>query len=363
MEIYLDYAATTPLDEEILNGMKPYFWENFGNESSLHAFGRRAAYAVETARERVAAVLNVKPKEVYFTSGGTESNNWALQRLGTGSACVSAIEHKSVLEAAKWRKGGFSVAPCGQDGIVTAELVEGALLPDTGLVAVMAVNNETGCIQPLKEISALCKRKGLLLFSDCVQAANALDLKEVCAYADAICLSGHKIYGPKGAGVLVVKAGHLSPLLVGGEQERGLRGGTVNVAGAVGFSLALEKAQAMRGAYCRQTEAVRDLFEREVLSALDGDAFVDGENRAPNVSHITFREGGEAFLNKLDLMGVAASGGAACSVKSALPTHVLLAMGRSEDEARRGVRFSFGKYTTEEDAISAAQTVISCYKK
>ncbi|MDE7158903.1 MAG: cysteine desulfurase [Clostridiales bacterium] len=362
MEIYLDYAASTPLDEEVLNGMLPYFSEEFGNSGSLHAFGRRAAYAVETARERVAATLGVKPKEVFFTSGGTESNNWAVQRLGEGSVCISAIEHKSVSEAAKWRKGGFTVAPCGADGIVTAEHVKSALTADTGLVAIMAVNNETGCIQPLREISALCKEKGLPLFSDCVQAGSTLDLKEVCALTDAISLSGHKIYGPKGTGVYVVKSGHIVPLLAGGDQERGLRGGTVNTAGAVGFSLALEKVQKIREDYCKHTGEVRDLFERTVLGALKEEVKVDGVNRACNLSHITFKKGGVAFLSKLDLAGVAASGGAACSVGSARPTPVLLAMGRSEDEAQRGVRFSFGKHTTKENAKNAAELVISCYR-
>lgn len=356
----MDYAATTPLDEEVLREMLPLLKENFGNASSVHAFGRRAAFALESARERVSAVLGVKPFEVFFTSCGTEADNWAIRMFGEGSVCVSEIEHAAVLSAAELRAGGFSAAKCNRDGAVTADAVERALLPDTGLVAVMAVNNETGCLQPLAEISALCRKKGILMFSDCVQAGSVLSLKEVCSMCDAISLSGHKVYGPKGAGALVVKNGVLKPLIAGGEQERGLRGGTVNAAAAVGFAYALERAQNGREEYARHTACVRDLFERTVLNALGERVRADGENRAPNISHLTFTDGGSALLSKLDLMGVAASGGAACSVRSARPSHVMLAMGRTEREALSGVRFSFGKHTTKEQAVQAAEAVISC---
>ncbi len=360
MEIYLDYAATTPLDEEVLQEMLPLLKENFGNAASLHGYGRRAAYAVETARERVAETAGVKPSEVFFTSCGTEADNWGVRLLGEGSVCVSNIEHAAVLSAAERRAGGVSYAACNREGAVTADAVERALLPDTGLVAVMAVNNETGCLQPLAEISALCKRKGILMFSDCVQAASVLGLKEICSVCDAISLSAHKVYGPKGAGALIVKNGTLKPLIAGGEQERGLRGGTVNAAAVAGFAFALERAQKGREEYARHTARVRDLFESIVLSGLGERVRADGENRAPNISHLTFANGGIALLSRLDLAGIAASGGAACSVHSARPSHVMLAMGRTEEEARAGVRFSFGKHTTEEQAERAARAVISC---
>lgn len=369
MNVYLDYAATTPLDGEVLEEMLPLLKENFGNPDSLHSYGRKSAYAVTSARDRVARVLGVKPSEVYFTSGGTEADNWAVRALAPESgrsACVSAIEHHAVLGAAELLgKDRVTYAFPDENGIVTAEAVSRAMREDTGVVCVMAVNNETGCLQPLEEISALCASRGAILFSDCVQAASVLDLRAVCALCGAISLSGHKIYGPKGTGVLVVRKGiKISPLIAGGEQERGLRGGTLNPAGIVGFAAALERAQAEREAFSSRVRALRDLFEKRVLSGLNAAVRIDGENRAPNISHLTFGGiGADALVNLLDLSGVAVSGGAACSARSALPSHVLLAMGRSEEEARRGLRVSFGKHTTEEETVFAADTVISCVKK
>ena len=360
MNVYLDYAATTPLDSEILDHMLPYFKGEFGNPDSAHAYGRRTAYAVSQARDSIARVLNVQPGEVYFTSGGTEADNWAARRLGKGSVCVSAIEHHAVLQSAQLRAGGVTVAQANEQGIITAQAAAAALGGDTGLVCVMAVNNETGCIQPLKEISALCRLRGALLFSDCVQAACTQNLKEICGLCDAISLSAHKLYGPHGAGALVVKKGSgLAPLISGGEQERGLRGGTLNVAAIVGFSYALERAQAEREAFVSRSAFLRERFEQTVLRALGSAVQIDGENRAPNISHITFSRG-ESLLHRLDLAGVAASGGAACSAQAALPSHVMRAMGRSEEQARSGIRFSFGKHTTEEEVDFAAQQVIAC---
>ncbi len=361
MNVYLDYAATTPLDKDVLEKMLPLMRDNFGNPDSLHSFGRNAAYAVTQARDSVARALGVRPNEIYFTSGGTEADNWAVRSLAQGRhAVLSDIEHQAVLSAARLR-GNICFAHSNQDGIVTASAVEGALTPETGLVCVMAVNNETGCIQPIEEISALCKERGILLFSDCVQAATSQDLKRLCALCDCVSLSGHKLYGPKGVGVLVVKKGvKITPLIAGGEQERGLRGGTLNPAAIVGFAAALEKAQTEREAFCAHTARLRDAFEEEIFSALKERVKRDGINRAPNISHLTFQRGGEAFLNKLDLCGVACSGGAACSAHAALPSHVMLAMGRSEEEAKRGVRFSFGKNTAEKEVLFAVEQIIKC---
>lgn len=361
MNVYLDYAATTPTDNDILKEMFSVMKEHFGNPDSLHAYGRRAAHCVTQARDAVAETLGVKPSEVYFTSGGTEADNWAVQKIGSGAVCISQIEHAAALSAAKIRAGGCRFIPANGGGIVSPEAVKGALAEDAGLVCVMAVNNETGAFQPIKEISALCKEQKIPLFSDCVQAACTLDLKEICTYADAISLSGHKIYGPKGVGVLVVKKGvKISPLIAGGEQERGLRGGTLNPAACLGFALALKRAQEGRESFCAHTGKLRDMFEERVCAALGCAVKIDGENRAPNVSHMTFISGGERLLSALDLAGVACSGGAACSAHSALPSHVMLAMGRTEEEARRGVRFSFGRETTEEEVLFAAERVISC---
>lgn len=362
--IYLDYAATTPLNSEAFEEMLPYFTGKFGNPDSLHTFGREAAYAVTKARDTVAQILGVKSGEVYFTSGGTESDNWAVRCLGKGKVLLSPIEHAAALSGSALREGGRRFTAVGENGIVSPESVESALNADTGLVCVMSVNNETGCIQPVKEIAALCKKRGVVFFSDCVQAAASQDLKELCSYADAVSLSGHKFGGPKGVGALVVKKDEaLKPLLAGGEQERSLRGGTLNVAGIVGFAVALEFAQKNRKLYCEHTGHLRDLFEEKIFAALGESVKRDGESRAPNISHLTFEMGGEAFLNLLDLNGLAASGGAACSAHAALPSHVMTAMGRNEETAKRGVRFSFGLGTREEEVLRAAEIVIRCAKK
>ena len=356
--IYLDYAATTPLDGEVLNAMLPYLKETFGNPDSTHAAGRLAARAVSESRAWVARSLGITPMEVYFTSGGTEADNWAVRRLGRGSAAVSSVEHAAVLQGAKLREGGFSLIPSNGGGIITSEAVEGALAPDTGLVCVMAANNETGSMQPLSEISALCKKREIPLFSDCVQAGY-LDLKEITALCDAISLSGHKLYGPKGVGALIVKKGvKLSPLIAGGEQERGFRGGTLNVAGIVGFAYALDKMQREREVSSKRVQALRDHFEERVKGAFGDRVRVDGERRIPNISHLTFLDGGDALLNKLDLKGVCASGGAACSAHSAFPSHVMLAMGASSWEAEHGIRFSFSHHTTEEEIEQAVNIII-----
>ena len=358
--IYLDYAATTPLDGEVLDAMLPYLKDTFGNPDSAHAAGRAAALAVSESRAWVARTLGVSPAEVYFTSGGTEADNWAVRYMGTGKAALSSIEHAALLEGAKLREGAFTLIPATSGGTITRQAVESVLTSETGLVCVMAANNETGTIQPLQEISALCRSRKIPLFSDCVQAAY-LDLKEVTALCDAVALSGHKLYGPKGVGVLVAKKGvKLRPMISGGEQERSLRGGTLNVAGIVGFAAALDKAQKARVEDSKRIGALRDLFETQLKAALGDRVSVDGENRLACISHLTFENAPSALLAKLDLAGLCASGGAACSAHSALPSHVMLAMGRSEEEARRGVRFSFGRQTTEEEITRAVQIIIEC---
>ncbi len=359
--IYFDYAATTPVDGEALEAMLPYLKESFGNPDSAHTAGRAAARAVSEARAQVAEIVGVSPLEVYFTSGGTEADNWAARFLAEGRAAVSSIEHAAVIEGAKLRKQGHVLIPADKSGTVTPAAVSDVLTPETGLVCVMAANNETGAVQPLKEISGLCKERNAVLFSDCVQAAGYLDLKEIAALCDAVALSGHKIYAPKGVGALIVKKGvKIAPMIAGGEQERMLRGGTLNVAGIVGFSVALAIAQREREKNAKHVGAVQTLFEEKIKAAFGDSAVIDGENRLPNITHVTFENAPNALLAKLDLAGLCVSGGAACSAHSALPSHVMLAMGRSEEEARRGVRFSFGRETTREEILKAVDIIKEC---
>ena len=365
MNVYLDYAATTPLKPEVLEAMLPVLKEDFGNPDSLHAYGRKGAEYVMRARDEIASLLGVLPAEVYFTSGGTEADNWAVRCMGEGNVLISAIEHAAALSAAPLRGSGkYRTLPVDSDGILSMTDLDGTMSEEIGLICAMAVNNETGCIQPIEELAAFAHGRGTYLFSDCVQAVCSQDMKKLAAVADGISLSAHKIGGPKGVGALIVKKGvPIKPLIAGGEQERSLRGGTLNVAGIVGFARALKITLAEREIFCAHTGRLRDLFEGKLRSALGHGMRVDGENRASNISHVTFERGGEALLNLLDLKGVAASGGAACSAHAALPSHVMLAMGRTAQEAKKGVRFSFGLETTEEDALFAANTVIDCLNR
>ena len=364
MRVYLDYAATTPLCKEAFEAMAPYLFEQFGNPDSLHSIGRESAYAVTQARDQIASLLGVRPNEVYFTSGGTEADNWAVRGLGekSGKIYASAIEHHAVLSAlslAQEEGRQTGLLPVAENGVMPVCVPQ-----DASLVCVQAVNNETGCVQPIAEIYQACREKGAILFCDCVQAACTQNLKELAQNCDAFSLSAHKAYGPKGVGVLVVKKGiPLRPLILGGEQERGLRGGTLNVSAIVGFSSALKIACQNRENFVEKAKKLQNVFENYVCSALGTRVRVDGENRAANISHMTFEGGGSSFLNLLDLNGVCASGGAACSAHSALPSHVMRAMGRSEEEAKRGIRFSFGRNTSEEEVLYAAETVVRLLTK
>lgn len=363
MNVYLDHAATTPLLPEVFEAMRPVLCADFGNPDSLHAYGRKAAAYVTDARDRIASVLGVSPAEIYFTSGGTEADNWAVRSIGEGGLVLSPIEHAAVLSASFLRSGKVFTCPVGEDGIVTKAHLGRAMPEGADMVGVMAVNNETGCVQPVEELARAAHALNAVFFSDCVQAACSQDLKKLAASCDALSLSAHKVGGPKGTGALVVKKGvKIKPLIVGGEQERRLRGGTLNVPAIVGFARALEISQARREEFCAHTGHLRDIFEEILLSALKDRVRIDGEMRAPNISHLTFEDGGETLLTLLDLKGIAASGGAACSAHAALPSHVMLAMGRGEDEAKKGVRFSFGLSNSEEEVLFAAKTVVECLK-
>ena len=379
--VYLDHAATTPLDEAVLEAMLPYLREHYGNASSVHALGRRARFAVEDARERVAAVLGAEPGEVVFTSGGTEADNAALHgvltspdRRGPGLV-TSAVEHEAVLRPAEaLRAAGHPVTILTPQpsGAVTAEQVEAAIMPQTGLVSLMAVNNELGTVNPVREIAAVCRAHGVPFHTDAVQAAGlyALDVNDPSAGSgqalgvDLLSLSAHKIYGPKGAGVLYVRAGTpFEPLVRGGAQERKRRGGTENVAAVVGTAEALERAQASAPAERERLAALRDRLAGHVRAHF-GEAVrfnTPLEDAAAHVLNVSFPPvagkalDGEMLLLGLDLAGVHVSSGSACTSGAVEPSHVLRALGLPRETADATVRFSLGRGTTEADVDFAAE--------
>ena len=367
--IYLDYAATAPVLPEVLDAMLPFFVSAFGNASGIHAEGREARKAVEQARRQAAAVLGAEPREILFTSGGSESNNLAIRGTamalrGKGNHIVtSSIEHPSVLNTCRGlEKEGFRVTylPVDADGSVSPEDVRDAVGPDTVLVSVMAANNEIGTLQPVREIGEICREKGVVFHTDAVQAAGLLktDVREL--NADLLSISAHKFHGPKGVGALYVRKGtRLEPLVRGGEQERGLRAGTENVPGIVGLGKALEIAAAKREETAARIRELRDLLIRLILERVTG-ARLNGhpERRLPNNCHFSFAGiESEALLLRLDLAGIAVSGGSACTSGSMEPSHVLRAIGLREDMLKSGVRLTLGRETTREETEKTAQVL------
>lgn len=362
--IYLDYAATTPLDNQILEKMLPYFTEEFGNPNSPHATGRKAMAAVDTARDLLAEQLNAKPSEIFFTSGGTEADNWAVlggayaqREMGKTHVIVSAIEHHAVLAAAeRLEKEGFEVTylPVDEKGLVQPETLKKALTDKTGLVAVMLVNNETGSVQDIKTLAHLTHESGSVFFTDAVQAAPYIPLDVKALEVDMLSISGHKFYGPKGVGALYIKSGvKVWAHALGGEQERGLRGGTINVPMTVGLAAAYQKNRDTMSATNEKLTALRALFLKEI-SCLEG-IQINGENALPAILNIRVKGvSNVALLYNLDLQGVCAAAGSACASSSVLPSHVLTAMGLTKEEANECIRLSFGKHTTEEEILRAA---------
>ena len=356
--IYLDNAATTPIDDCVLEAMLPFMRENFGNPQSQHYAGRTAANAVLSARDRTADLFCCRSEEVYFVSGGTEAANTALKGVcaakGRGHLVISAIEHPSVIESAEdMAKFGFTVTFVKPDGrgVIEPRAVENAIRSDTVFCAVMAANNETGVIQPVRDIGGICRERGIFYYCDCVQTAGSLGFPT--AYCDGFGISSHKFYGPRGFGALYIKKGSaIRRLISGGMQERGFRGGTLNAAAAVGFAAALENAVRLREENNAKISAVRDAFEKRVLSEIAG-TYLNGEAalRLPSHANISFGGcDGENLLFLLDLKGIAVSTGSACSAGAVSPSHVLTAMGLSEERVRSAVRFTFGKYNTAAEA-------------
>lgn len=368
-QIYLDHAATTPLNDKVLGQMLPYFTDEYGNADSPHAAGRKAVNAVDSARDTLAKRLGAKSKEIYFTSGGTEADNWAVlggayaqKEKGKTKVIISSIEHHAVLYAAeKLEKEGFEVVylPVSAGGMVEPSALKERLCDKTGLVAVMAVNNETGVIQPIKELAALAHEYGALFFTDAVQAAPYMPIDVNEWGVDMLSISAHKFYGPKGVGALYIKSGvKIERLIGGGEQERGLRGGTTNVPAVVGLAAAYEENAATMYEDNEKYRRLREVF-LQGISVLDGITVNGSENRLPAILNLQVAGVNNVdLLYKLDLQGVCISVGAACASASVLPSHVLLAMGRSQTQAKESVRISFGKGNTEEDVLQAAELFV-----
>ena len=359
--IYLDHNATCPLEDRVLSGMLPYLKENFGNASSLHSFGREAREAVEKAREEVAQLLNAEPSEIIFTSGGTEANNMAIKgycwknRDKGNHIITSSIEHHAVLNPMKQlEKQGFEVTylPVDGRGRVSPEDLRKAITPRTILVSIMMANNEVGTVEPIKELVEVTREKGIAFHTDAVQAVGKIGVDVNLLGVDFLSLSAHKIYGPKGVGVLYIRKGRkIEPLITGGHHERNLRAGTENVAGIVGLGIASRIAREEMEEEGRRLRELRDrlkegIQERIPHIRINGDP----ENGLPNTLNISFEYvEGESIILNLDLQGVAVSSGSACTSGSLEPSHVLMAMGVPPVTAQGSIRFSLGKGNTRED--------------
>ena len=359
--IYLDNAATTAVSPEVLTAMLPYFTECYGNPSSIHSTGRDAHKAVDAARRQVAAAINADPAEIYFTAGGSESDNWAIK--GTAFAkrdkgnhiITTAIEHHAVLHTCQWlEKQGFEVTylPVDENGLVSVEDVEKAITDKTILISIMAANNEIGTIEPIAEIGALARSKGILFHTDAVQAVGAIPLDVKAMNIDMLSMSGHKFHGPKGIGALYVRKGvRLDTLIAGGAQERGKRAGTENLPGIVGIGKAIEIATRDMEANAERMTRLRDKLIHGILEEIP-DVRLNGHptRRLPNNVNVSVRYiEGEALLLRLDLAGIAGSSGSACTSGSLDPSHVLLAIGLPHEIAHGSLRLTLGTDTTEAD--------------
>ena len=364
---YLDHAGTTPTSPEVVEAMLPYFGHLYGNPSSVHTVGQEARHALDDSRESVASVLNCRTREIVFTSGGTESDNAAIHGAATalretGSHVItSSVEHHAVLHACQFLENvGFDVTylPVDGDGIVSAESVYNSINEDTTLVTLMYANNEIGAINPITEIAKAVKMRSqelhrtIVMHTDAVQAAGFLSLDVRELGVDMLSLSGHKFYGPKGSGVLFLKRGTpFLPLIVGGGQERESRSGTENIAAIVGLATALKTANDSRNSNSEHCMSLRDEIIRRVTTDIPSVSLNGGNtNRLPNNVNFAF-EGveGESILLGLDMAGIAASSGSACSSGSLEPSHVLLALGQTAELARSSLRITLGKDNTHEE--------------
>lgn len=361
MKVYLDNSATTAVDSRVLKEMLPYFDRIYGNPSSLHAFGREALKAVDEARKTIADCLNAKPSEIYITSGGTESDNWALKGAVRASKnkvkhiITSKIEHPAILETCReLEKDGVRVTYVGvdKDGRVSVEEIKNAVTDDTVLISIMFANNEMGAIQPIAEIGAFAREEGILFHTDAVQAIDSQEIDVDELNLDMLSLSAHKFHGPKGIGLLYVRSGvKIDRLIAGGHQERAKRGGTTDTPLIVGMAKAMEISKAERAENNLRIARLRDRLIDRALAEIPY-CYLNGgrEHRLPNNANLSFGFiEGESILFTLDLEGIAVSSGSACSSGSLEPSHVILALGTPVELAHSSIRFSLGRETTEEE--------------
>ncbi len=360
-QVYLDYSATTPVKKEVLDEMLPYFSEHFGNPSSLYSIAQNSKQALDLARERVAKLINANPNEVFFTAGGSEADNWALEGIldahkDKGNHMITTkIEHHAILHTGEFlSKRGCEVTYLDVDseGFINLEELESAITDKTVLISIIFANNEVGTVQPIKAISEIAKKHGVFLHVDAVQALGnvPIDVKELGV--DLMSMSGHKIYGPKGVGALYIRKGvKISNLIHGGAQEMKKRAGTENLTGIVGFGKAADMARENLDEHIKSISQLRDYFIKEVQEKIPH-TIVNGsmKHRHPGNANISFEYiEGESILMLLDMNGICVSTGSACSSKSLTPSHVLSAMGIPVERIHGTIRFSIGEFTTKED--------------
>lgn len=368
-QVYMDYSATTPVKKEVLDAMLPYFTENFGNPSSIYTRGLESKDAINAARAQVADLINAMPAEVFFTAGGTESDNWAV--LGVADAMkdkgnhiiTTKIEHHAMLHSCEFlEKRGYEVTylGIGPDGRVSLEELEAAITDKTILISVMMVNNEIGTVQPIKEIGEIAKKYGITFHTDAVQALGNVEIDVKDMNIDLMSMSSHKIYGPKGIGGMYIRRGvKISNYLHGGAQENKRRAGTENLPGIVGFGKAAELAKANFEEHVKHCSTLRNYLVEQVLATIP-DTAVNGtmEYRHPGNANITFEYiEGEAMLLMLDSMGISVSTGSACSSTSLVPSHVLSALGIPVEKIHGTLRFTVGDFTTKEDIDYVVETL------
>ncbi len=367
LPIYLDHHATTPVDPRVFEAMRPYFCEIYGNPASRnHSFGWQAADAVEKARRQVAELIGAAPKEIIFTSGATESDNLALKGVQAKHIITVATEHKAVLDPCR-RLGNVTYLPVRRDGLIDPDQLRDAITDDTGLISVMYAHNEIGVVQDLRRIGAIARERGVLLHSDAAQAAGKIAIDVQRDNIDLLSISGHKIYGPKGVGALYVRSRdprvRLEAQMDGGGHERGMRSGTLNVAGIVGLGEACAIARREMAEESARVAALRDLLKDRILAGLDG-VSINGsmERRLPNNLNLSFAGvEGEALL--MGLSDIAVSSGSACTSATMEPSYVLKALGLGDDLAHSSIRFGLGRFNTREEIEYVAARVIEVVKK